>query len=40
MAKFNVMVELDWMDDAGSMDDEIKQSVISSVAEAMKAKML
>lgn len=40
MAKFNIEVELDWMDEEGgyTIDDEIKEQVISGVKDALLRK--
>lgn len=42
MAKFNITVDLDWMDDEEgySIDDELKERVIKGVEDALLKKQL
>ena len=40
MAKFNITVELDWMDEGYNLDDEIRDSIISSIVPKVQEKIL
>lgn len=40
MAKINVTVELDWMDEEYDLDHEIKQAIIANIVDGVKNKVL
>lgn len=40
MAKFNITVELDWMDEEYNLDEEIKDTIISTIVPKVQEKVL
>lgn len=40
MAKFNVTIDLDWMDEEYDLDHEIKQTIIANIVDGVKSKVL
>lgn len=39
MAKFNITVELDWMDEEYNLDEEIRDTIINSVVDKVKDRL-
>lgn len=40
MAKFNITVELDWMDEEYNLDEDIKDTIINSVVDKVKDRLI
>lgn len=40
MAKFNISVELDWIDEEFNLDEEIKDTIINGVVEKMQQRLV
>ena len=40
MAKFNITVELDWMDEEYNLDEEIRETIINSVVNKVKDRLV
>lgn len=40
MAKFNITVELDWIDEEFNLDDEIRETIIDSVVNKVKDRLV
>ena len=40
MAKFNITVELDWMDEEFNLDEEIRESIINSVVNKVQQRIV
>lgn len=40
MAKFNITVELDWMDDEYNLDEEIKETIVNSVVNKVQDRLV
>ena len=40
MAKFNITVELDWMDEEFNLDEEIRESIINSVVNKVQDRLV
>ena len=40
MAKFNVTVELDWMDDEYNLDEEIRETIVNSVVNKVQDRLV
>lgn len=40
MAKFNITVELDWMDEEYNLDEEIRDTIINSIVDKVKDRLV
>lgn len=40
MAKFNISVELDWMDEEYNLDEEIKETIVNNVVNKVQDKLI
>lgn len=40
MAKFNITVELDWMDEEYNLDEEIKETIINSIVNKVQDRLI
>ena len=40
MAKFNITVELDWMDDEYNLDEEIRETIVNSVVNKVQDRLV